>query len=192
MSDIDQIVRRAVDTITRIAGRAERFATRILVGTTVACVAGFVLGVAALSGGVETVWIVLGIVFGALAIGGAFVARWRVGAVRRHVPELVDEVRTLMTDGRESTRTVIETFAVDPAVDPDGDADPGAGGGSAIELSRQMYGFRGAVGSGLTHAVRLSAAVTALTTFPALVLMAIVISMVFAFLGFIFLIALAL
>ena len=188
MSDIDQIVRRAVDTITMIAGKAAAFATRILVVTTVVCVGGFLLGVAVLSGGIETVWIVLGIVFGTLAIGGAAIARWRVGAVRRHVPELVAEVRTLMTEGRDSTRTVIETFAVDP----DGDGRPGTADGSAIVLSRQMYGFRGAVGSGLEHATRLSAAVAALTTFPALVLMAVAISLVFGFLGFIFLIALAL
>jgi hypothetical protein len=188
MSDIDQVVRRAVDGITMIAGKAARFSTRILVVTTVVCVGGFLLGVAALSGGIETVWIVLSAVFGALAIGAAFVARWRVGAVRRHVPELVDEVRTLMTEGRDSTRTVIETFAVDP----DGDGAEGTSTGSAIVLSRQMHGFRGAVGSGLEHTIRLGAAVTALTTFPFLVLMAVAIAMVFAFLGFIFLIALAL
>lgn len=188
MSDIDQIVRRAVDTIAMIAAKAAAFSTRILLATTVVCVGGFLLGVAALSGGIETVWIVLGIVFGALAIGAAAIARWRVGAVRRHVPELVTEIRTLMTEGRDSTRTVIETFAVDP----DDDGQAGAADGSAIVLSRQMYGLRGAVGGGLEQAARLTAAVTALTTFPALVLMAIAISLVFGFLGFIFLIALAL
>ena len=188
MTDVDQIVRRAVDTITTIAGKAAAFSTRILLGTTIVCVGGFLLGVAALSGGIETVWIVLGVVFGSLAIGGALVARWRVGAVRRHVPELVEEVRSLMTDGRDSTRTVIETFAVDP----DGDGVEGPARGSAIVLSRQMHGFRSAVGAGLERTARLSAAVTALTTFPFLVLMAVAIAMVFGFLGFVFLVALAL
>lgn len=188
MSDIDQIVRRAVDGITMIAGKASRFSTRILVVTTVVCVGGFVLGVQALSGGIETVWIVLATVFGSLAIGGAVVARWRVGSVRRHAPDLVDEVRALMTDGRDSTRTVIETFAVDP----DGDGREGTSNGSAIMLSRQMYGFRSASGPGLEQSTRLNQAVTALTTFPLLLLMSVVISSVFAFLGFIFLVALAL
>ncbi|MFP5489551.1 MAG: hypothetical protein ACLGHQ_14760 [Acidimicrobiia bacterium] len=183
MTEIDEVVRRAVDSITTIAGRAAAFATRILLVTTTVCVGGFLLGIAALTGGIETVWIVLGIVFASIAIGAAFIARWRVGAVRRHVPELVDEVRTLMTDGRDSTRTVIETFAVDPD-----DADRG----SAIVLSRQMYGFRGAVGSGATKATRLAAAVAALTTFPVLVLLAIAITTVFAFSGAVFLLALAL
>lgn len=188
MSDVDEIARRAVATITRIANRAAAFSTRLLVATTVVCVGGFVLGIAALSGGIETVWIVLGMVFGALAIGGALVARWRLGAVRRHAPELVREVRSLVMDGRDSTRTVIETFAVDGEGDDVGPTR--APGGSAILLSRQMSGFRGM--TGIERATRLGAAVTALTTFPALVLMAVAITMVFAFLGFVFLIALAL
>jgi hypothetical protein len=185
VSDVDQIVRRAVHGITRIAGRAAAFATRMLIATTVVCVGGFLLGVAALDGGIETVWIVLGTVFGSLAIGGALVATLRAWSVQRHAADLVGEIRTLMTDGRDSTRTVIETFAVDAD-------DEGPERGSAIVLSRQMSGLRGPTGVGLERAPRLDAAVTALTTFPVLVLMAIAISMVFAFLGFVFLIALAL
>lgn len=189
MSDIDQIVRRTVDSVTAMATRAGRFATRILLLVVVICVGGFLLGVAALDGGIQTVWIVLGIVFGALAIGWAFVARWRVGSVRRHAPELADEVRSLVSDGKAAGRTVVETFVVDDDVDPESGTPAD---GSAIVMSRQMYGFRGALGSGLESSARLTAAVTALTTFPLLVLGAVVISIVFAFLGLIFLIALAL
>lgn len=181
--DIDQLVQRAVNGITRIAAKASAFATVMLLATAVVCVGGFVLGLSALSGGIETVWIVLGVVFGALAIGAAGTAWWRVTQVRRHVTELTQEVRTVLLDGRDSGRTVIETFAVD---------DTDSERGSAIVVSRQMSGFRGQIGSGLEGTVRLSAAVRALMTFPLLVLAAIAISSVFAFLGFIFLIALAL
>ncbi len=190
MSELDQLVQRTVDTVTMIAGKAARFSSKLLLGATIVCVAGFLLGVAALSGGVQKVWIVLGIVFGSIAVGGALLARWRVGSVKRHVPELAAEVRTLISDGRDSTRTVIETFAVD--ADGDGTRDVFEDGSSAIVLSRQMYGFKSLVGSGLESSARLTAAVTAITSFPALVLAAILISMVFGFLGFIFLIALAL
>jgi hypothetical protein len=190
MADIDELVRRAVDTVTMIAGRAAGFATRILLGTTLVCVAGFLLGVAALSGGVEQVWIVLGVVFGSLAIGGAFLARWRVGAVRRHVPELADEIRAMISQGGETSRTVIDTFVVDDD-DVDGRGGPAADG-SAIVLSRRMYGFREIAGSGIDSSTRTFAAVRALTTFPFLLLMAVAISCVFAFCGFLFLIALAL
>ena len=190
MSEIDELVQRAVNTVTMIAGRASAFATKLLLGTVVVCVGGFLLGVAALSGGIETVWIVLGIVFGAIAIGGAFVARWRVGSARRHVPELADEVRTLISEGKDTTRNVVETFVVDTGVEGAGAADSDTG--SAIVLSRQVYGFRDAIGSGLESSARLTAAITALTSFPGLVLMAVAISLVFAFLGAIFLLALAL
>lgn len=187
MTDVEQLVRRAVDSITRIARKAARFATLLLLATVVVCVGGLLLGVAALSDGIETVWIVLGTVFGTIAVGSAATARWRVGSVRRHAPELAREVRTIVTDGSDSSRTVIETFAVD---DPAGTGEPGRG--SAIVMSRQMHGFRGAVGSGLDGSVRLAAAIRALTTFPLLVLTAVAISMVFAFFGAIFLLALAL
>jgi len=190
MSELDELVRRTVDMVTMIAGKTARFATKLLLGVVVVCVAGFLLGVAALSGGIQQVWIVLGLVFGSIAIGSAFVARWRVGSVKRHVPELANEVRSLLSEGKDSTRTVIETFAVD--ADGDGTRDVFEDGGSALVLSRRMYGFRGIVGSGVESSARLTAAVTAITSFPALVLVAILISMVFGLLGFIFLIALAL
>jgi hypothetical protein len=191
MAEIDELVRRTVATVTMIADRAAAFATKLFLGAAIVCVGGFLLGVAALSGGIEKVWIVLGIVFGTIAVGGALLARWRVGSVRRHVPELAAEVRTLIAEGKDTTRTVIDSFVVDADGDGDGGRD-GFSGGSAIVMSRQMYGFRNVVGSGLESSARLSAAVTALTSFPGLVLGAIAISLVFGFLGVIFLIALAL
>lgn len=191
MAEIDDLVRRTVDTVKMIADKATAFATRLLLGAAVVCIGGFLLGVAALSGGIEQVWIVLGLVFGAIAIGSALIARWRVGSVRRHVPELANEVRTLISEGRHGTRTVIDTFVVDADGEGDGERD-GFDRGSAIMMSRQMYGFKSVVGSGLDSSARLTAAVTALTSFPGLVLGAIAISLVFGFLGAIFLIALAL
>lgn len=191
MTDADQIVRRAVDAITTIAGKAARFATKLLLAAVVICVGSFLLGVAALSGGIEAVWIVLGVAFGSIAIASAAVARWRVGAVRRHVPELAEEVRTLIAEGHAPARTVIETFTVEPdSAGGPGGARPGTG--STIVMTRRMSDFRGAFGSGLDRTARLGAAVTALTSFPILVLGTVAISLVFAFTGVIFLLALAL
>lgn len=191
MSEIEQLVSRTVQMVSTISRTATRFANRLVIGVVVICVGGFLLGIAALSGGFERVWIALGVVFGAIAIGGVVLARWRVGAVQRHVPELAREVRALLDQGVGSTRTVIESFAVDD--DGDGRADVlDDRAGSAISMTRQMHGFRGLVGSGLESSARLTAAVTALTTFPLLVLSAIAITVVFGFLGLIFLVALAL
>jgi hypothetical protein len=188
-SDVERLVRQATAGITAIASRARRFTTRILFVTLIVCVGGFLLGMAALSGGIETVWIVLGIFFGAIAIGAATTAWWRVNAVRRHVPQLADEVRGIIAKGGPDRDTVIEVFTVDDADRPTASADTG----SAIMLSRQMHGFRTvSTTSTLAGATRVTEAIRALTTFPFLVLAAVMISLVFAFLGFIFLIALAL
>lgn len=189
VSEIDDIVQQVIHGVTTISGKAARLSGRLFLVALVICGGGFLLGVAALSGGIQTVWIVLGIVFGAIAIGGAFLARWRVGSVKRHVPELADEVRTLISEGRETGRTVVDTFVVDG--DGDGSAD-GLSGDSAIVIGRQMNGFRNMAGAGLESSARLTAAVSALTSFPLMIFAAIAITIVFAFLGVIFLIALAL
>ena len=194
VTDIDQTVRQAVDTVTMLAGRATKFAGKVLLVVVVICVGGFAAGVAALSDGIETVWIVLGVVFGSIAIGSALVATWRVGSVRRHVPQLADEVRTLLSEGASTTGTVIDTFIVNDGDNntTNNDNNNNNTTDSAIVMSRQMYGFRSMTKSGLESSARLTAAVTAMTTFPLLLLVAVLITGVFGFLGTIFLIALAL
>ena len=199
MADIDELVHSIVGSVSTIADRAAGFSTKLLLLVVVVCVGGFLLGVAALSGGIQSVWIVLGIVFGSIAIGCAGIARWRVGAVRRHIPELAGEVRTMISEGAPESRTVIDTFVVEVDGEPLEGASAGATGvpgeptqGSASVRSRQMGGFSSSIGPGLARWPQMFAAVRALTTFPFLLLAAVAISMVFGFLGFIFLIALAL
>lgn len=183
LNDIEVIVNRTIRSIVQIAGKVTRFATILLAVAAAICVASFLLGLAALDGGIESVWIVLGIVFATLAVGAAFIARWRVGRVRKHVPAIAAEVRQLIADGKGQSQLIIQEFQ-------DGDDDSTAG--SAIVVSRRMYGLRGVVGHGIEGSARLTDAVNAITTFPALALMAICISLVFGFLALVFLLALAL
>ena len=193
MNDVDRLVQRAVAGITNIAARAARFSTRLLLMTLVLCIGGFALGVAALSGGIETVWIVLGIVFGTIAISSAVLARWRVGSVKRHAPQLADEMRALVMSDNPADREVVEVFSVDDPVAASGmHASTDGETGSAVVMSRQMYGFREIPTRSLENSARLSEAIRAVTTFPALVLAAVLVSLVFGFLSFFFLIALAL
>ncbi|MEO6652304.1 MAG: hypothetical protein ABIP17_06580 [Ilumatobacteraceae bacterium] len=184
MSELEQLAQRVTATVSMIASKATRFARRLLGAVAVVCIGSFLLGIAAFDGGARSVWIVLGGVFAAIAIGGPLLAMWRIGMVTRHAPELVAEVRTLIERGQGTSRTVIDTFDAD---DPDRPAD----GRSAITLTREMAGLRGLAGAGLEGSARLTAAITALTGFPITVLTAIAISLVFAFLGVIFLVALA-
>jgi hypothetical protein len=183
LNDIDAMVERTIRTLTAIAHRVTRYATALLAAVAAIAIGSFLLGLAALSDGIRTVWIVLGIVFAAIAIGAAVTARWRLGRIRKHVPAIAGEVRALIADGKGQTQLIIQEFQ-------DGDDDSAAE--SAIVVSRRLYGLRGVVGHGTEGAARLTDAVTAITSFPGLALVAVGITIVFGFLGFIFLIALAL
>jgi hypothetical protein len=182
MAELDDLARRAVDGVTRLAARAARFAGSVFVVATLVGTVSFLLGMAALDGGIETVWTVLGLLFGAIAVGGSFLARWRLMSVRRHAGELVAEVRTLLESGNTATRTVIDTV----------EADEQHRGGSVLVVSRDFFSLRAAVGDRTNDFRQLMSAVTAVTSFPGLVLGAIAITLVFAVLVPIFLLALAL
>ena len=173
---------RALATITQLAHKVTRAATLLLVGSIVICVGSFLLGMAALSGGIESVWIVLGFVFGAIAIGCALRARMRIGRVRRHIPAIASDIRGLVADGRSDVITIVLR-----------DEDLASGG--ALELSRgmsTMEGMRNVSSQGLANSANFADAVRAITTFPWLAIVTILITSVFALLGLIFLIALAL
>lgn len=178
----DGLVDRAVATITRLAHKVTRAATLLLIAAIVICVGSFWLGMEALSGGIETVWIVLAFFFGAIAIGCALRARLRIGRVRRHIPAIAGDIRNLVADGRSDVITIVVQ-----------DDDLASGG--PLELSRGMSGMEGmrrVSSQGLANSANFADAVRAITTFPWLAIVTILITAVFAFLGLIFLIALAL
>lgn len=183
MNDVDALVERTIAAITMIARKAAKFSGIVAALATIVCAGSFLLGIAALSGGIQSVWIVLGIVFGAIAIAAGLTACWRVGSIQRHVPEIAHEIKELISDGTSTTRDVIETFDLN---------DDQSKAGSAIELSREAFHFRSVIGRGLESSARFTAAVTALTSFPWLMLTVIAITTVFGFLSLIFLLALAL
>ena len=176
------LVDRAVQTITRLAHKVTRTATLLLIAAIVICVGSFLLGLEALSGGIESVWIVLAFFFGAIAIGCAARARLRIGRVRKHIPEIASDIRQLVADGRSDVVTIVVP-----------DEDLASGG--ALELSRNMSGsesMRRVTSQGLANSANFADALRAITTFPWLAIITVMITSVFAFLGLIFLVALAL
>jgi hypothetical protein len=183
MDEIEALVESTIRAITRIADRVTHYTTFLLIAATVVAVGSFLLGLAALSGGIRTVWIVLGIAFAAIAIGAAFTARWRIGSVRRDVPALATEVRSLLSDGKRNTLMIIDQFQED---ERDSAAE------SAIVVSRRVLALRGLAADGLSSSAKLTSAITAITSFPGLALAAIAITAVFGGLALIFLLALAL
>lgn len=187
VNDIEAIVGRVIRTIVTIAERVSRFARSLALAALVVCVGSFLLGLAALDGGIRTVWIVLGIVFAAIAIGNAVVGWWGVGRIKRDVPAIAGEVRTLISEGRERGALIVQEFNQQR-----NDGEDETIGGSAIIVSRHAFGLRGLAGHGFEGAGRLGMAVQSVTRFPLLALSSIVITLVFAFLALIFLLALAL
>jgi hypothetical protein len=113
MTEVDELARRAVDGVIRLAARATRFASYAFVAVVLIGTTSFLLGLAALDGSVRTVWIVLGLGFGAVAIRNAFVTRWRLGSVGNHVNPIVAELVSLLEFGHPATRTMIDAVEAD-------------------------------------------------------------------------------
>jgi hypothetical protein len=140
------------------------------------------------------VWVVLGIFFGAIAIGSAIRARLRIGRVRKHVPQLAAEFRKLVADGKSDAIEVVLADDLAPGTSMDvsrsiGPRSIGQGGIGPRGVAPQ----RAVVIDGLVSgSIELTQAVRAITTFPLLAIITVLITSVFAFLGLIFLVALAL
>ena len=179
---IDELARRAVDIVLHLVRRAMALAGGVLAFVLVAVVGGFLLGLAALDGGVRTIWIVVGGFLGLLAIGSLLTAVLRLRAVRRSAGELVGEVRSLMSGDRSTRRTVHDTVS----------SAEGKSDGGIVDLSREFFTIRGAIGDRVGQFRGLTTAMTAVTTFPGLMALAAVIAFGFAGLGVLFAISLAL
>lgn len=188
-SDVDQLVQQITAWLTTVTRRAGRIARAVLVVVAIVSITSFSIGLAALDGGMRTVWIVLGAAFGIVAVGAVVVAWWRVSSIRRHVPEIAGDVRTMLSDTTDHSRTVIESIVIDR--DGDGDRDR-PNSGTALVVGREMFQFREVIGTGAETSARLTAVMTAVTSFPVLLVVGFLIAVVFAFLLVIFLFALAL
>ena len=175
-SGLDGLAQRAVDVVLGLLRRANALAGGVLMFAGVSCVLGYLLGIAALDGGLRTFWIVVGGVGAAWAIGSVLVAMWRLRAVRRGSDALVSEVRTLIGGDRTSRRTVIETVE-----STEGDDSTGV-----VQLSRQFFSLRQMVGDHRSTYTQLTLALTSITTFPGLMVLATVIGFGFAGLSLIF------
>ena len=160
----------------------DRLAGGVLILAVVVGVGGFLLGLAALSDGIEKVWIVIGGFFAIIAVGSVLTAMLRLRAVKSGADTLVTEVRSLIGGDRGSERTVIETVQSTSGAENDG----------VVVLSRQFFSMKEAVGGRVDQFKTLASALTAVTSFPGLIALAVVISFIFVGLSIIFLLALAL
>ncbi len=145
-------------------------------------VGGFLLGLAALDGGIEKVWIVLGGAFAVLAVGSVGLAIMRLRSVKKDADTLFTEVRTLIGGDRQTQRTVIETV----------ESTDGREGEGVVAISREFFTLKGAIGNRVDQFTSLGLALKAITSFPILIAAATFFTLMFVGLSFIFLIALTL
>ncbi len=172
---------RAVDSLLALVHRGTRLAFGTLVIVVVICVGGFALGVAALSDGIQTVWIVFGGFAAIVAIGSVLLAMFRLWAVTRLGTALVTDVQRLIAGDPRSERVVIDTV----------EASDGVQDQSAVVMSRQFFTMSDTVGKAGQFGA-LSVALRSVTSFPLLILLATVITIGFAGLSLLFLLGLAL
>jgi hypothetical protein len=182
LDDLDHLAERAVGSVMSLVRKGTALAGGVLILAIIFAVGGFLLGLAALSDGIESVWIVLGGFFLVVAIGSVITAILRLRAVARGADVLVDEVRSLIGGNKESQRTVVETVESSDGAENDG----------VIVMSRQFFSMKNDIGGRESQFQSLTGALRAITSFPALVAVSTIVTFVFAGLSVIFLIALAL
>ena len=180
--DLDALAQRAVVTVMTLVRRGLAFAGGVMMMAVIFAGGGFLLGLAALDGGIEKVWIVLGGSFAVLAVGSVGLAIMRLRSVKKSADTLFTEVRELIGGDRQTQRTVIETV----------ESTDGREGDGVVAISREFVVLKGAVGNRIGHFKSLGLALTAITSFPILIAAATLFTLMFVGLSFIFLIALTL
>ncbi len=178
---VRDLAERAVDSLLLLVRRGTRLAVGTIFVVTAVCLGGLALGIAALSDGIEIVWILFGGFAAFVAIGSVVLAMFRLWAILRLSGALVSEVEQLINADARSERVVIETVeATDDVQDQ-----------SAVVMSRQFFSMSDTVGTA-GQFTALGIALKSVTTFPLLMLLATVITIGFAGLSLLFLLALAL
>ena len=180
--DLDALAQRAVVTVMTLVRRGLALAGGVMMMAVIFAGGGFLLGLAALDGGIEKVWIVLGGSFAVLAVGSVGLAIMRLRSVKKSADTLFTEVRELIGGDRQTQRTVIETV----------ESTDGREGDGVVAISREFFTLKGAVGNRIGHFKSLGLALTAITSFPILIAAATLFTLMFVGLSFIFLIALTL
>jgi len=182
MPDVDMLARQTTTLLSNLARKGMALATGIALVTLLVGGLSYLTGLAGLEGSARSAWVLVGAVMLICAVGAPLLARWRLAAVRSHIDQLVGELRSLMTQSPEAEQVIIETVAHDEGPAEMADLTP------VIYDSRQFSRLR-VVSVGAGNLRELPTALRTVTTFPALLLIAVVGVVVFGILGFFFLLA---
>ncbi|CAN5856256.1 hypothetical protein BH18ACT2_BH18ACT2_21790 [soil metagenome] len=180
MADLDDLAQRAIDVITTLARRGGALAGGVAVIVAVVAVSADATGLAALDGGARTTWMVVGGVAVLVAVGAPLLARRRLGTVRNQATALVGEVRTLLSRNAEAHQVGVDTVeATQPT--------PGRPGPPALTGQAQQFHRLRTIAVQANDLRQLPMAMSAVTTFPGLLALGIVLMIGFGLLGFVFL-----
>lgn len=177
--EIDQLAQRAVTVVTELSRRATGLATRLAVLVGVAAAITYALGLAALQGSTRSSWAVIGAVLFVVAIGAPLLAAWRLRRIGRHSTALYEDVRTLLTQNAEAEPVVIETVEFTPRA-------PGPASPVVMGQTAQFTQLR-RIALAAGNLRELPQVLRAMTTFPALIVVSILLLPVMAILGLVFL-----
>jgi len=180
MSEQRDLAQRAVDAFLTLVHRGTRLAVGTLLIVSVICIGGFLLGLAALDGGVRTAWILLGGVGAVVAVGSVVLAFFRLWVIGRLSVALVDEIQTMISNDPASERVVIETV----------ESSDGVQDQSAVVMSRQFFAMSDTAAVRAGQFGALGVALKGVTSFPLLILLATAITIGFAGLSVLFLLGL--
>jgi hypothetical protein len=180
MSEQRELAQRAVDAFLTLVNRGTRLAVGTLMIVSVICIGGFLLGLAALDGGVRTAWILLGGFGMVVAVGCVLVAFVRLWVIGRLSVALVEEIEAMITTDPASERVVIETV----------ESSDGVQDQSAVVMSRQFFAMSDTAAAKAGQFGALAVALKGVTSFPLLLLLATAITVGFAGLSVLFLLGL--
>ena len=180
MADVDALAQRAVGAFTDLARRGMRVAFGLALVTGFVALCAYALGLAALDGSTRRVWLVIGGAMVVIAIGAPLLVASRLWRIRASTTGLLTDVRTMLTTNADAERVVIETVEVEEGA---GAMSPAVVGRTA-QFSRMQR-----IALSTANLRTLPMAMRSVATFPFLLLIAVVLTLVFAVLGFLFLIA---
>jgi hypothetical protein len=183
MTDSNLLARRAADAVAVVTSRVGTVVTWAVVIAAVIAAGSYWAGLMVLDGGVRTAWMVIGAVFAWMSVVGLVRLRWNLATLRRHADDLVGEVRTLIDADPSNERTVIEAVET-----TDTTSQPGS---SMMVFSRQFSNLGPMMGTERARYRWLPRLVDTMKSLLSTAVKAVVITVVFAMLGLIFLIAAA-
>ena len=181
MADVDDLARRTTALVMDLARRGMLLAVGVALVTFIIGGLSYLTGLAALDGSARSAWTFVGAVMLVVAVGAPLLAAWRLSRVSKRAGALVAEFATLIRGNPDAQRVVIETVTVDQS--------GGAGTLTPAVIETRQFSRLRQVSLTAADVPLVAVALRAVTTFPLLLVVSIVLMLVFGVLGFLFLIA---